>query len=57
MLTIDDLKSLDGVTVAKAEIRDYEGRQVRRIHLEGGGILAVTAVNDELNLADESSIP
>jgi hypothetical protein len=57
MLTIDDLKSLDGVTVAKAEIRAYEGRQILRIHLEGGGILALAAVNDELNLADESSIP
>jgi hypothetical protein len=57
MLTIDDLKSLEGVTVAKAEIRDSEGRQVLRIHLQSGGVLALTAVNDELNLADESSIP
>lgn len=56
MLTIDDLESLRGITVGEAEIREREGLQVLRLHLEGGGILAFTAENSEINLADESSI-
>ena len=57
MLTIDDLASLRGVTVADAEIRTHAGRQVLRLHLASGAILAISSEDDGLNVTDETSIP
>ena len=58
MLNRDDLDSLDGVTVAASEVHERNGSQVLRLHLAGGGILAVTAENGGgLDMADETSIP
>jgi hypothetical protein len=41
MLSIDDVNSLRGATIAEAEVREHDGRQVLRLHLEGGAILAL----------------
>jgi hypothetical protein len=58
MHTDDDLRSLSGVTISDAEIRDQDGGQVLRLHLAGGGILAVSADGSGgLNVADQTSIP
>lgn len=57
MLTTDDLLSLRGTTIADAEIREQDGGQVLRLHLAGGGILAISARADGLNIEDQSSIP
>jgi hypothetical protein len=57
MLTNDDLDSLRGVRIADAELREREYGQVLRLYLDGGGILALTARADGLNLADEAEIP
>jgi hypothetical protein len=53
MLTRDDLASLDGETIRKAEIR--EG--ALRLRLASGFIVAVSVADDgTLNVADETSI-
>lgn len=58
MLTTDDLDSLRGVTISDAQIRDQDGRQVLRLHLDGGGILAIsTDAEGGLSVADQTSIP
>jgi hypothetical protein len=57
MLTTDDLNSLRGQTIADAERHERSGREILRLHLQGGGILAITGDESGLNVADESSIP
>lgn len=56
MLNEDDVKSLRGVTIADADQRDRNGRQVLRLHLVSGNVLAVTADSGGgLDIADETS--
>jgi hypothetical protein len=58
MLTNDDLHSVRGITVADADLREYNQRQVLRLHLPSGNILAITGDDDGgLNMADETSVP
>ena len=57
MLTNVDSDSLRGITIVEAEIHDRDHGQVLRLHLTGGGILALSATPDGLNLADESAMP
>ena len=53
----DDARSLNGATIDAAEFRDTAGRgSYLRLHLRGGGVLAITPHGSRLNIADESSI-
>lgn len=58
MLHSDDLDSFKGATIGDAEIRERPGGgSYLRLHLAGGGVLAISPDGDSLNVADESSIP
>ena len=54
MLTTDDLPAFRGATIEDAQIRERSGRQVLRLRLSGGAIIAIEG--DGLNVADETSI-
>lgn len=54
MLTRDDLASLDGQTIRKAEIRD----ETLRLHLASGSVVAISPAGDgTLSVSDQTSIP
>jgi hypothetical protein len=56
MLTDDDLRSFRGQTISEAEVRDQQGQQVLRLHLAGGGVLAISAdTGVGVDVADQSS--
>ena len=55
MLTDDDTRSFKGAHIIDAERVERDGREVLRLQLASGGILAVEG--DDLNVADETSIP
>jgi hypothetical protein len=54
MLTSDDRPTFRGASIEDAQIRERNGRQVLRLRLANGGIVAIEG--DGLNVADESSI-
>jgi hypothetical protein len=57
MLTSDDLQSFEDVSIRRAEIRERPGGgSYLRLHLVGGGVLAISPAGDSLTVADESSI-
>ncbi len=54
MLNNDDLPTFRGATIEDAQIRSRNGRQVLRLRLPDGGIIAIEG--DGLNVSDETSI-
>jgi hypothetical protein len=54
MLDNNDMHSLRGQRITAPETRNRAGRQVLRLPLEGGGVIAIEARGDELHMCDES---
>ena len=57
MLTTEEVKfALEGATIEDAEVRNAPGRQVLRLRLANGHVVAISADGNGLSMADETSI-